>query len=600
MSKRKSSEWELSRTEPEGRKGAGSDPPDKAAGVPASRLPSQASIRETVESVVVAFVLAFLFRTFEAEAFVIPTGSMAPTLMGRHKDVYCPGGDLTCPECGCQYQVSASDRMDNGHAQEAVVSSSTCPMCRYTANLAQGNPQHKNYITYNGDRILVGKFPYDFGEPKRWDVVVFKFPGDTTVNYIKRLVGLPGETVRIRWGNIWIRKGDGEFEIARKPPEKLLAVLQPVFDNDFAPAIACRGWPARWQPLAAGGAGPGDWSLPDATSFQTDGKAATETWIRYQHRVPSYQQWQDRLTLGALPAGEVVPPQLISDFTAYNTGRDLPRAPPDCSSLGVHWVGDLALQCVLDVQSAAGEAVFELVKGGRRFQCRIDVATGQATLGISGPDATEFHPTATTSVRGPGSHKIIFSNVDDELRLWVDGSVVAFDAPTAYDTLAADTRMPKEADLSPAGIAARGAAVKVSHIKLLRDLYYIADEKSQRSFLTDFVGPLPNLAEPETWAAGFNEENMNSVEFVLAPPSKQHSETDQFFVMGDNSAQSKDGRLWQREGIEYWVSRELLIGKAFFIYWPHSWETFPGTNLHIPLYEPLFGVPNFRRMHLVR
>ena len=50
-----------------------------------------------------AFVLAFLFRTFEAEAFVIPTGSMAPTLMGRHKDVYCP-------KCGCEYQISASER----------------------------------------------------------------------------------------------------------------------------------------------------------------------------------------------------------------------------------------------------------------------------------------------------------------------------------------------------------------------------------------------------------------------------------------------------------------------------------------------------------
>ena len=41
-----------------------------------------AAVRETIESIVVALVLAFLFRTFEAEAFVIPTGSMAPTLMG--------------------------------------------------------------------------------------------------------------------------------------------------------------------------------------------------------------------------------------------------------------------------------------------------------------------------------------------------------------------------------------------------------------------------------------------------------------------------------------------------------------------------------------
>jgi hypothetical protein len=36
-------------------------------------------------------------------------------------------------------------------------------------------------------------------------------------------------------------------------------------------------------------------------------------------------------------------------------------------------------------------------------------------------------------------------------------------------------------------------------------------------------------------------------------------------VLGDNSAWSKDGRLW---GDNYWVPRELLIGKALFTYWP--------------------------------
>ena len=62
-------------------------------------------LRDTVESLVVAFVLAFLFRTFEAEAFVIPTGSMAPTLMGAHKD-------LNCPNCTFQYQIGASSEED--------------------------------------------------------------------------------------------------------------------------------------------------------------------------------------------------------------------------------------------------------------------------------------------------------------------------------------------------------------------------------------------------------------------------------------------------------------------------------------------------------
>src|SRR5271156_6355703 len=63
------------------------------------------STRETIESIAIAFAMAFLFKAFEAEAFVIPTGSMAPTLMGRHKDV-------VCPECGYRYSASGSEEAD--------------------------------------------------------------------------------------------------------------------------------------------------------------------------------------------------------------------------------------------------------------------------------------------------------------------------------------------------------------------------------------------------------------------------------------------------------------------------------------------------------
>ena len=250
------------RPEPAGRK---PDRPSASASSQASGLSkytSSSSIRETVESVIVAFVLAFLFRTFEAEAFVIPTGSMAPTLMGRHMDVYCP-------QCGHEYQVSASERPDeNGDSRPTIVRSGTCPMCRFTADYGPGNWQGKSYTSYNGDRILVGKFAYDFEEPKRWDVIVFRYPGDPATNYIKRLVGLPGETIRISHGNVWIGHGDGpdgRFEIARKDsPQKLLAVLQPVFDNDLMPQIAA-------------GAGPtaGNWASRRATARGTGPRRAT-------------------------------------------------------------------------------------------------------------------------------------------------------------------------------------------------------------------------------------------------------------------------------------------------------------------------------------
>ena len=88
----------------------------------------------------------------------------------------------------------------------------------------------------------------------------------------------------------------------------------------------------------------------------------------------------------------------------------------------------------------------------------------------------------------------------------------------------------------------------------------------------------------------FSKANMKSCTIQLKSPDPAHPEKDQFFVLGDNSAQSSDGRLWMGE---WWVDRELLIGKALFIYWPHGWG--------IPYLHAAFNpVPNFGRMHLVR
>src|SRR5580704_13793773 len=100
---------------------------DSVAGRSEPGLLSSPATRETIESVIIAFVLAFLFRTFEAEAFVIPTGSMAPTLMGKHKDV-------ECPMCHYRYQANASD--DQRDNRPVDVASTTCPMCHFEADVA--------------------------------------------------------------------------------------------------------------------------------------------------------------------------------------------------------------------------------------------------------------------------------------------------------------------------------------------------------------------------------------------------------------------------------------------------------------------------------
>ena len=55
-----------------------------------------------------------------------------------------------------------------------------------------------------GDRILVNKFIYRFTDPKRGDIIVFKYPEDMKKDFIKRLIATGGETVMIKNGDIWV------------------------------------------------------------------------------------------------------------------------------------------------------------------------------------------------------------------------------------------------------------------------------------------------------------------------------------------------------------------------------------------------------------
>lgn len=66
------------------------------------------------------------------------------------------------------------------------------------------------YPTFDsGDYLIVDELSYRFNEPKRGDVIVFRYPGNEKVFYIKRIIGLPGETVSIERGAVTIRKADG-------------------------------------------------------------------------------------------------------------------------------------------------------------------------------------------------------------------------------------------------------------------------------------------------------------------------------------------------------------------------------------------------------
>lgn len=120
-------------------------------------------VKETVEAVVIALVLALFIRTFVIQAFKIPSGSMEDTLLvGDHIIV-------TKFSYGLQVPKPAMIK----------VFGVTVPFFQTTLVRA-------------------------WGEVERGDIVVFRFPDDRHKDYIKRVVGLPGETVEIKNRTIYI------------------------------------------------------------------------------------------------------------------------------------------------------------------------------------------------------------------------------------------------------------------------------------------------------------------------------------------------------------------------------------------------------------
>lgn len=611
-------------------------PAPQAKNAAAPPAPKSHAFRETVESIVIAFVLAFLFRTFEAEAFVIPTGSMAPTLMGRHKDV-------DCPKCGYRYQVSASEEApDNQNQRPSANVAGMCPMCRYVLPMVTNDqlplgaaertqPDITPQRSYNGDRILVNKYIYTFSDPERWDVVVFKFPGDAKVNYIKRLVGLPGEKLRIYQGDLFVgdenATQDTDFEIARKPEEKVLAMRQLVHDTNYDPAeLDAAGWPLRWSASSDDANG---WKVEKTLegnrvqqTFNVDSNTDDEAWLHYTHFTPDYDVWQsiaDAELKGTEPQLPEARPRLITDANPYNGREDQSHlnnpyrfvASRDSLEVdrlrqGIHWVGDLMVEADVQVEAARGELILQLVEAGKPFRCTIDLTTGKATL--SAAKVEGYAPTASTPLKAPGKYHIAFANFDDQLLLWVNGDLVSFDARTTYNVNqvfgkrsqikpATDDNDP--GDLAPARIGARDAKLSVSRLQVWRDIYYIADKAGidpsrPSNLISDFPisdwGSLVAMSyDPSLWSLFANRR------YVDFPLGK-----DQFFVMGDNSAESSDARLWDgspdRNGQIHGqhLDRRLLIGKALSVYWPHSWNRIPGTPIPFPLF------PNVEDMRLVR
>ena len=202
-------------------------------------------------------------------------------------------------------------------------------------------------------------------------------------------------------------------------------------------------------------------------------------------------------------------------------------------------------------------------------------------------------------MKGTGHHRVEFANVDGRLSLIVDGKACGGDG-FEYES-AESVPIPTEADLAPAAISARNAEVVASDLVLKRDIYYtqypgrldygpVWDQNyppRRQTFLTSCPIPrFPSLA------------NLKSSEYEIG--------SDRFFMMGDNSPRSKDSRGWTSDDAAWdttdrkaWeVPRQLLTGKAFYVYWPHGVPFGPDIRLNHDT-RVIFR-PYFERMRWIR
>lgn len=115
-------------------------------------------------------------------AFSTPANSMAPTLLGPH-------WKGRCLECGRPNYCSAADPRRGGVA--------AMPMICDAFHITGSAPPEQ--VALPGDRFMVARFL----SPRRWDIVVYRYPGDPSVMYVARIVGLPGETITVRDGAVY-------------------------------------------------------------------------------------------------------------------------------------------------------------------------------------------------------------------------------------------------------------------------------------------------------------------------------------------------------------------------------------------------------------
>ncbi len=439
-----------------------------------------------------------------------------------------------------------------------------------------------------GDRIFCSKLNYHFRPPKRWEVAVFEFPYESArrvdpynseqyrdQNFVKRIVGLPGETLAIGRGDIWTRSDPrAEYRRMVKPDSVQRGMWLNVYEEDFSD-LGRRELDRFWN-IIGGGVGlekggplvlrpgsdavrldyrpkvpagleslamvelpgiPDRYTLRQPIQFKcrnvlADGKACGHVYVKtfqthnIEARCPACGSLQDETSAFFYQRRSGLPTtgRYAVSAEAAPQGEDSTRRDD------YHIVPDLRV--VMDV-TLAGEktSLAVTLREDSRFAQAVFSGDGRVEVLVNG-ESSRAERRALADIRPGRTHRVEFYVVDGVARVFVDSTETpVLDVPVWDDRRPFPRNFPKS---SGVGLTAAGGEVSVRRLLIDRDVFYYSGWEQER---------------------GEKFASMNSQGEVAIGEGS-------FFPMGDHCPSSFDARSWGP------VQMSLLRGPALLVWWP--------------------------------
>jgi signal peptidase I len=289
-----------------------------------------------------------------------------------------------------------------------------------------------------GDRVLIDRTAYQVRRPRRWEVVAFhRSSGGEDMIAVKRVVGLPGEKIEIKDGDVY---ADGQIQRKTLRQQRALRIL--VHDDDYAGDAGPHVPVGGWRPEDAGS----NWTRQHGSRVHVENTGNRE-WLVYNHAGPG--------------SDDVQTPVQVTDYSFYNRGSFQ-------SNEDIHPMADVAMSFCVEDLHGRGSLCLNAIDGRDKFMVEINPAKRTYAVRKTKIGQEEEEKEEVGSGDLPGSllgQTIEVSLFDRQFLLAVGGQTLV--------TADLDTGRPPPLAKPPLAIGAEGPlGIVVDHLRVYRDVYY--------------------------------------------------------------------------------------------------------------------------------